>query len=217
MKIPSDSFERLLDSPLCGSPNGPVIRNGIYLRGITKMLHARYGGGHLTKRSGHSSIGLGIRVHRELREWLESPRRRCVLHPWTEQALKLLDTHGLRLVGAEVPIAHDQLGTRIDLIARRILRGGYALVSVKTGVRRGADAGPRQALPGLFATIKRCERTLDELQVTAERGLARKGHDVIFESALILEVPEGVLREVPAWTADEEMQDVLLKDLGTMR
>lgn len=212
-----NDLEKLLDSPLYGEQDGPVARNGRQLRGITKALHRRYGGGHLAKREGRSNKELGTRVHRELRAWIAFPDtrpRRCALHPWTRQALDLLNVHGLRPLGAEIPIAHGRLGTRVDMIVRGVLRTECALVSIKTGVRRGPDSGPRRALPPPFSEFKRCERTLDDLQVATERGLARRGHGVLFESAFVLEVPEGVLRRVPSWTTRETMQDALLRALG---
>lgn len=216
MEASRDAFERLIDSPLYGGPDEPVARGGRCLRGITKALHERYGGGHLAKRVGRSSRDLGTRVHRELHAWVANPRsrRRCALHPWTRQALEVLDAHGLRPLGTEVPVAHGGIGTRVDLIARRVLRGGCALVSVKTGVRRGPDAGPRRALPPPFSEFKRCERTLDDLQIATESGLARKGHGVLFDSAYVLEVPAGVLREAPSWVKEEKKQDALLHALA---
>ena len=215
MEAPADAFARLLDSPLLGKVDGPVERDGAPLRGITKRLHERYGGGHLTKRRGRSSARLGQLVHREVREWFFGAKRPPAPHAWTEIAVEKLAERGLIPVGAEVPIAHGPLGTRADLIARRAVAGPrYALVSLKTGTRRGPDAGPRRGLPAPFADLKRCERTLDDLQVAAERGIARRGHDVTFDAAYVLEVPEGVLREAPAWTADEAKQDALIKDLA---
>jgi len=213
MAEPEDAFDRLLCSPLFGPFDGPVERDGASLRGITKRLYDRYGGGHLTKRIGRSTPELGLRVHREVRDWVAGERRVASLHSWTLQAIALLDARGLRPVSAEVPIAHGKLGTRVDLVVRRAIQGDYALASLKTGIRRGPDAARRLALPAPFSDIKRCERTLDDLQIAAERGLARKGHRVLFAAAYVIEVPEGVIREAPAWTSNEEKQDALLRDL----
>lgn len=226
MEAPADALERLRDSPLIGGLEEPVQRSGVPLQGITKALNSIYGGGHLIKRSGRSSIELGTLVHREMYEWViegsrapstpKAPSARKPRHRWTEQAIELLEANGLLPSAAEVPLAHDKLGTRVDLIAKRVLWGGYVLVSLKTGVRRGSEAPrKRRALPAPFSDLDRCERTLDDLQITAERGLARKGHGVLFDAAYVLEVPEGVLRRVPAWTADEARQDALLEALSS--
>jgi hypothetical protein len=211
MEPPEDALERLLDSPLVGRVDGPVHRGTNPLRGITKRLALKYGGGHLVKRGVLSNVELGARVHGELHRWVSGVRE--PRHRWTDQAIYLLEANGLRAVAAEVPVAHGELGTRVDLVARRAIIGGYALVSLKTGFRRGPDARNRRALPAPFSVFKRCERTLDDLQIAAERGLARKGHDVLFDVAYVLEVPEGVLRKAPAWTTDVAKQDALLADL----
>lgn len=214
MEEPADALERLLDSPLVGALDGPVVRDGVMLKGITKPLYERYGGGHASKLVGRSTPEIGSRVHEEVRAWVagESKTRQCAMHEYSRQAVEILRNSGMRPVAGEVRIAHGKIGTRADVVAR-LAFGGYALISLKTGKRRDPDPCRRRPLPEPFSAIKRCDRTLDDLQLTAELGLARAGHRVEFDDAYVLEVPEGVLRRAPNWVKDHALQDALLADL----
>jgi hypothetical protein len=212
-------LDRLLDSPLVGGPDEPVQRNGVPLRGVTRALASAFGGGHgpKTRRQAKSSLELGAEVHREVRRFVDGPGRPIAMHPWSALVLWALEERGLRPLACEVAVGAGPLATRIDVAAERALTGAFVLVSLKTGARRGPErSGARRArrLPGSFSDLPRCERTLDMLQIAAERGLARIGHGVEFDEALVLEVPELAARAAPAWTADPEKQRELLDILA---
>ena len=227
MEIPADAddTQKLLESSLYGGLDGPIVRNGIWLKGITRTIRTRYGGGHhrIKTRYERSNKELGTRIHRELYDWIEtkiSKKRtnRKSSHSWTLQAIDLLISSGLNLVKAEVPVAYGSLGTRVDIIAKSSLTPKEAIfISIKTGIRRGPDGtrGRRiRRMPPPFTDLQRCERLQDEIQVMSEIALARKGHGVSPTRSYILEVPEGVMREVPKWTMDIKKQDILLTDLN---
>jgi len=215
---------KLMNSPLYGGPCDPVARNGVCLKGITKKLNSLYGKGHIKKRVGCSNRKLGNLVHRELFEWIgwREKQDRCKfkkeIHPWSAMAIKIMNENNLIPMKAEVPIAYGGIGTRIDIVAKKTFCSGAFLISVKTGIRRDSELKKRKnnkssMFPTFFPCIERSERNLDNLQVTIERCLARIGHNVQFESAYILEVPEGILRLAPKWTEKKEIQDFLMKKI----
>ena len=210
---------RLLDSPLFGDLDGPVERDGHYLKGITSYLHLTYGGGHTVKETGASTIEIGTRVHSEVCALLKK-REVSDPHPWTELVFTTLADNGLVALASEVPIAYHALGTRIDIVARRTLLFGkdctkLILISLKTGSRRGPERTHRRRLPGPFSLLPRCEQTLDMIQITAERGMAWFGHGVAFDSAWVLEVPGCIMRKAPPWTEDREKQFLLLSKISS--
>ena len=207
-----NDLEKLLDTPLIASGKCPVIRNGVYLQGITKKISEKYHGHRFTgakkKTNEKSSKIIGLRVHGELQRIAESDRVMNP-HPWTIQALRLLFGKGLQLVAAEVPIAWKSIGTRIDLLAISPLSKGIILISLKTGYRRGPS--PRSThLAKPFQHLRASDQALDEIQIMAEKAITRQGYGILFENAYILEVPEGKLRSAPCWTNDFQKQDDLL-------
>ena len=207
---------KLHDSLLIAPTNGPVIgKRGLLLRGITREIHRRFyvSSGIAKRRKDRSSLVIGNRVHRELRQICENG---SVMnpHPWTLNALFTLARSRLHMVASEVPVSWQSLGTRIDLIAQPNFRDkDLILVSVKTGKRRPSKRNS-VFLPAPLDFLRASDQTMDDVQVAAELGLARKGHDVVFARAVILEVPEGRLREASQWTSEVTWQDKLLNELN---
>lgn len=206
-------LNRLKFSSLYGDVDGPVIKNGVPLQGITKKIYKLYGGGHRLKKNGRSNKQLGTRVHNELYNIIEKTNKNTsIIHPWTKQILNLLNNHGLIPLAAEVPIAYNNIGTRVDMIARKLITSENVLISIKTGTRRDASVYIKHPhiLPPPFSEFKRCNRILDDIQITAEKAIANKGHDIIFDDAVVIEVPNGIVRQVPSWTSDPSIQEKLL-------
>ncbi len=209
------------NSYLGGLVDGPVTRDGHPLSGVTRPIRSRYVPAlpEPKRKRGGSSLKIGERVHRQLFHRISCKKGKCRcpsgtrpgrMHRFAKQALALLEKARLTPVGAEVPVAFRNLGTRLDIVALGP-SGRSTCISVKTGYRSDVDLGLK--LRGRFSDKPYHGRNLDAIQAAAERAILRRGHGVRVDDYLILELPEGVLKKAPDWTANEALQDGLLRDL----
>jgi len=154
--------------------------------GIHKSLAATFGfEPPVAQRhvGGSSSLEIGTLVHAQVQEYANAhppllPPSRAALHPYTRALLVLLDKHGWRPIGSEVPLYDpaSQIGTRADLFAFDQRQRRIVLIELKTGHDVGYRAAlrRRRPLPVLPASVRDTLETRAHLQLAWMDWLARE-------------------------------------------
>lgn len=237
-KLPVEIKDAVL-TPVSKLPEGPVSTKGPMLKGIKNAMWDGFGGGYaIQKRSSDEerafACSLGTRVHDEIDRTCKNFYRESETdifsfdvafemmndwpvsaHPMTTQFFSLLKEWRLRPISTEIPLAWNRFGTRCDVLVinerNLFVKNSLTLISVKTGPRRSPDSTRKtkpRALPKGFEKMIRCERIHDEAQLATEMMMYEHMGCKI-DGALVVELPAGVVRMLPAfWKTTQAVTDL---------